>query len=91
MEKINNLIKIPNHQERKKGEPLNARQYAIEDAVKTINERTDKYKTNYWAIKRKTDHLSLFDLQWHIQECKKTDNFSLCFYGKLKPKQLIKE
>jgi hypothetical protein len=36
---------------------------------------------------RYTGRLSLFDLQWHVQECKKSKHFSKAFFGGLKAKK----
>lgn len=42
---------------------------------------------SYVAVMSKVKHLSDFDLGWFFRECSKADNFSKCFFGRLKLKK----
>jgi hypothetical protein len=87
MQEISKLIKKPERKDAAYGPPRNARDAVVKEATELINagRKGTEYKpTTPKLVALKTRHLSLFDLQWHVQECKKSKNFSACFYGKLK-------
>lgn len=87
MEQLGKYLKVP--EPVKKG-PRTEREYFIEEARAKINAgrvNTKYMPISYVALMLKVKHLSDFDLKWHYLECSKSDNFSSCFFGKLKIKK----
>ncbi len=86
MQSLNGQLsfKIP---EAKHSAPRTHRESLIEEIRAAINKERvgTKYKPmTHMGIKLKVKHLSDFDLSWHMQECKKANSFSRCFFGRLK-------
>jgi hypothetical protein len=91
MKKIQELIRPV---ETKPGGPRSAREAVIQEALERINSerRGTQYKpATAKGLTFKVTHLSLFDLQWHVQECKKSKSFGACFFGRLKPSEKNKK
>jgi hypothetical protein len=89
---INEILKGKTFESKKeKGSPRNARQAIVQEVLDQVNpgrlESGYKILTHAALETRYTGRLSLFDLQWHVQECKKSKHFSKAFFGGLKAKK----